>query len=393
MKNSNYGGHTVEDGDYLHGYVDDAEAANAAIKALEKQEQKKHAAYRPINRGEPRNTNYAGFSFDEGDPFNGYVERGEEVQDALREYGEQLIPPIESKEPRVEDEAERGIETAFIEPMVDSQPTNQEPTDQEKRLNRVFEEGKEMRERRPDRATGLRLMSVASVKLEKVEQPDDPEERIKVNNAKLKEAAKKAVGEAEFDEYSGDTVAGVSLYVIEALIGSDSDYVAIGDTETLVSSNGQIGRDPETYKNLVVIRWRKNGMNHVFAFSPRRDARMYALVDDSTGGSWRDSFVRAGAMGGKDRKNLIIVNHERHDDGYHHEKTLEKVVMGIIRKETELLESEDFIPENKGKTLMAIGDTYRHIAHLPIKTLESKSPDEAKEAKKDLQNQANETAI
>lgn len=239
------------------------------------------------------------------------------------------------------------------------------------RLQEVYEEAMELRNRVKDPGNPrFRLMSVAAADLERIEQPVDTTERISKNNEEIAKAIKAAVGEE--DEYSGDTGAGVQEYISETLIGGDAESVFIGVTGTIVSGNGQIGEKSDTYKNLVVLRWIKNNVNHVIAFSPREEAAIYTLVDGDMNEDWRTKFLRAGAIECKERDEIDVTNHDR-DEFYLHERTMEKVVDRIVKAETDIANSSATSHEKSARILESAADTKRHLAHLD-KYMDSKEP-------------------
>ena len=341
---NNYGGHTVDNEDPDQGYVDEDD---------------------DIQMG------YSGQSFDDDDPIQGYVDPNdpEKMREAQRMLEEQ-----EAKEQRRR-EGQRfmalGYEpakTAAEEKMPKeveketAKEVEKEPTEQDETLHGVFERALAIRDRykEPGRPS-YRLLSVGAAEMKRVEQEGDAKEIVERNNQEIEKAVKTALGSEELDEHAKQVLASIQLYISEGLIGNDSESVSVGATETIVNQNGEIGKDSEKYKNLVVVRWIKNSINHVVAFSPRKDAAIYALVDDSALDSWRDTFVAAGAVAGSEREAVSITRHEQYVDNRTHEKTIEKCMIGILTKETQLLASDSIEPKQREKMLNAIKEEYEHL--------------------------------
>ena len=328
-------GYTIEN-DPIHGVVTGTEEVQEGIKVLEKNEKdykaKKEAAARANIKAEAP---VEDFSFNEGATF----------------YDEKDIKPVYGP-------AELAAAKKQLAPVgkIEFIGGNRE------KLQDVYDEAMEIRNRVKDPGNPrYRLMSVAAVELERIEQPADKTERIRKNNEEIAKAIKEAVGEE--DKFSGDTGAGVQEFISEILIGGDAESVFIGTTGTIVSGNGQIGEKSDTYKNLVVLRWIKNNVNHVVAFSPREDAAIYTLVDGDMHEGWRRKFLLAGAIDCKERKEMDITNHDR-DQFYVHEKTMEKIVDKIIKAETDIANSNSMSYEKSAIILESAADAMKHLAHL-----------------------------
>lgn len=334
-------GYTVNDKDPEQGYSDDPEAIQAyAEKQIDEAKAEEAKPIRVV----------------EGAP------EGEEKQEEVKE--EEIKDEVLEEAEKVKEEPEAVEEVKEEEPARTEKPVEEpELTDGEKRLNEVFEKGQEIRDLYKDPGNPrYRLMSVAAVELERINQIGEAKEKINANNQAIEKAAKEACGENGMDRYGEDTVVAVQTYISENLIGGDADFVSIGTTETLVNNKGQIGKNAETFNNLVVIRWLKHGVNHVMAFSPREDAAFYALVDDSVGDSWRRKFLIAGAVKGEERDNMIIANHDT-DGFFHHERSLEKFSKKIIGKQAEALQNNEYSQENKAEIAKDIAMEYENLAH------------------------------
>ena len=308
------------------------------------------------------------------DPDFGYSDNSEDIGAAA--LGEIERRRMGSVIPFIEDGQEPQIEEFDIEPMNDGS-TDETVRDSEElvELGEVFEACQKIRERVKDPGRpGYRILSMAAVKLDRIEQPDNPEERVGVINQAIEMAARKAIGKSETEDtgygYAGDAVAAIQLYIGEGLIGNDADSVFVGTTRVINSASGRVGiegkramsrrteqdiEDGESpYRNLVVVRWIKDGINHVFAFSPSKDAAVYAFVDDSMGDSWKRKIVLAGAIQGDERSDVIIGRHVPRSKQFHHEESIEGVAIKIINKETEVLGSFDLEPEEYSKRLTDI---------------------------------------
>ncbi len=345
--NTNWG-HTIEEDDPIHGFSEDPQIVQEAIKKLDEEQAARDQLAKQKAVAEK------------------IIEAADDVETKPSEEAS-LEKEIEAEEDVSPDKREKELD--------DEGNPGEEIREQEERLGTLFKECKEYRERfkNPGKVR-YRLLSVSAVEMERIEQSDDSEDRVKKNNEKIEEAVKKATGNDEADEYSGDTLAAVELYISEILVGNDADSVSVGVTETIVSPNGQIGKKPEKYKNLVAVRWIKNGINHVFAFSPRKDAAMYLLVDDSVGDSWKKKFFRAGAVDGEERQELSIMNHKYHDDQFHHEKSLEKVTRRVLEEEAKALRSNELSANSKSKIEASIAKQYSLLAH-QTKQLPGITPD------------------
>lgn len=358
-----------------------------------------------------------GFSIDEDDPVHGFSEdpdiirefqKREEEKQKKKERDQEKAAKREaefhndltySKNAEINEEANESINDEVIrqEKKVNKTEANKEVAaeteeeveavhevdlDQERRvakLKEIYKDSQEMRSRLKDPGkVSYRVMSVGGVELEKIDQPDNPEERVQKNNDAIKTAMIEAYGDDELDEHAEATIAAAQLYFSEGLIGDDADSVFIGTTETLVSGNkdGQVGLDPSKYKNLVVIRWTNNNINHVIAVSPKEDAALYALVDDSMGNSWREKYIEAGAFDGKARDSLITVNHELkvdhngEEETHYQQKTFEKLAIKMIDAETEMLASSDMDVKEKADLLRRLSlqmdrltDSYEYVSN------------------------------
>lgn len=276
----------------------------------------------------------------------------------------------------VEDAQDSFEEESAIEPLdkdfVDE--IIRDPEDLTK-LGEVFEVSQKIRERVKDPGSPrYRILSMAAVKLERVELPSDADERVEAINQAIELAARKAIGKSETEDtghgYAGDSVAAIQLYIGEGLIGSDADSVSVGTTKVIYGASGRVGiegkrairsrteqdiEDGESaYRNLVVIRWIKDNINHVVAFSPNKDAAMYAFVDDSMGDSWRRKIIMAGSIQGDDRKDVIIGRHTPRSEKFHHEDSIRGVAKRILDKEIEVLDSSELSQEEHDEKLVAI---------------------------------------
>ena len=390
-------GHTIDNDDPNQGYVDDPSRINEIINQQMDGSKKtgrsvnRAALYENEQEGR-RNTNYGGYTVDDDDPIQGYVDPNN--PEALRE-AHRMLEEKEAEERRRKEKQQlmasgHNLTDALVEEEEPEEVADEvarevakEPTEQDRKLAEVFKKGMEIRDRYKDPGNPrYRLLSVAAVEMEPIDQGGEAAEKVNSINKAVEKAAKAAVGGEEMDDYSGDTVAGVQAYIVEDLIGDDADQVSIGTAETIVNPNGQIGKDPEIYKNLVVVRWIKNGTNHVFVFSPRKDAAMYALVDDSMGDSWKKTFLMAGAVNGDERHEIMSVNHDQSGDGYLHEKTLEKMIVRMMqKKEAEVMNTEGMSFENKAKALLSISKEYDRLAHLTGQTLKGNSPSQTESEK------------
>lgn len=414
MREDNNWGHTIDSDDPNQGYVDDSSKINEVInQRLDGRGKTGHLVNEAVlqeNKGgqdERINTNYGGYTVDNNDPIQGYVNDPSKVQDYFKSLEDALpgdlqetvatndteVATINEEEPeKIESKAEKA------DASHEFQFSGAEKARKDEKLAKVFEKGIGIRDRYKDPGNPrYRLLSVAAVEMETIDQTGEAVDKVKSINKAVEKAAKIAVGEEEMDDYSSDTVAGVQAYIVEDLIGNDANQVSIGTTETIVNSNGQVGKDPEIYKNLVVVRWIKNSINHVFVFSPRKDAAMYALVDDSMGDSWKKTFLMAGAVNGDERREIMSVNHDQSGDGYLHEKTLEKLIDRMMqRKELVVaMEADEMSLEDKAKIHSSISEEYARLAHLtpgqPLKTtLPSETRSEKAATKNRIRNAQNE---
>ena len=92
-------------------------------------------------------------------------------------------------------------------------------------------------------------------------------------------------------------------------------------------------------------------MNHVLAFSPRPDSAMYMLVDGDMDESWRKKFIKAGAVNGEERNEIMVTKHEKHnEDGFDsfHERSLEKLLLGTLQRELDVV-SNSALLDDKGQ--------------------------------------------
>ncbi|MBR6505896.1 hypothetical protein IKT18_03655 [Candidatus Saccharibacteria bacterium] len=337
-----------------------------------------------IRKREPAKT--AGYTI-EDDPVFGFTDDPEKMR------------KFEAEHPMPEAEVEEAPESEVVINVRES--VDEELAENEKRLTAVFERSKEIRDRykKPGNPR-YRLMSVAAADMKRIEQSPMPvgeensaeaekvkSERIEKNSAEIEKAIRKALGGKELskDHYAADTLAAAQLYLSEILIGGDADSVSIGNTGTIVSSSGegadkkpQMGMDPDIYKNLVVVRWIKNGINHVVAFSPREDTGVYALVDDSVGNSWREKFLRAGAVEDKERKDMIIVHHKEQSDTFRREKSIEELAFRTLVREKSILDFDEIGAEHWAEALISVGTKGRKLAHLEDR-VEKLSPSEKTE--------------
>ncbi|MBR3156876.1 hypothetical protein IKF20_00365 [Candidatus Saccharibacteria bacterium] len=379
MENGPNGGDDENELNGPFGVSEDPKAVQKAIEAEEaKTEAERRAKYAEAGRiaGEAtinRNglNNNQGFTIDEDDPIEGGTDNPEIIRVA-----EKKLEKLEQKDESAND----------IEPKAEKTRVAPELSPNQKRLKEVFEKSEKVRELYKDPGDPrYRILSVAAVELGRVEQPDDPAERVKKNNEMIEKAAKKAVGENQLDKFSGDTVAAAQEFISEDLIGDNADSVSIGTTETIVNQFGEIGKNREiNYRNLVVVRWIKKGINHVVAFSPSKDAAIYALVDDSMGDSWRNKFFMAGAVDGEEREEISIMNHINKTDTYLHERTFEKVVCAISRKEMAALESDELGVKDRAAIGYNIAKQVSSLAHSNEKMLAGMVPYEEEKADKAL---------
>ena len=326
---------------------DSPEAAKeAALAELSTNEEEKRghlvnaaAAHKEHVKEASRDRNW-GHSIDSNDPFEGYVD---DPSAALEIINAELDKTEKKK-------------TGEAAP---------ELTENEERLAKVFEEGQRIHNRVKDPGSyKYRLLSVAAVEMKKIEQPEDKKERTKAINTELEKAIKDATGGEEPGKYEGDVLAAAQAYLSEILIGDSADFVSIGTTKTIVNPTGQVGKNPKIYKDLVVVRWIEDKTNHVLAFSPRRDTAVYTLVDDSMGDSWRDRFLTAGAIAGKERDKISALNHERHSEFAHHERTFEKVVDRMLEDELSELRTNDTLePKEKAKRESSISRRLDQLAY------------------------------
>ncbi|MBR3132174.1 hypothetical protein IKG33_02080 [Candidatus Saccharibacteria bacterium] len=327
--------------------------------------------YEEVEDEEPGWDNNWGHTIDD-DPIQGYSDD----PDVLRKFLEEEDRRRVTKAEKFDDSEPIGFEPVpAIEndelltkiPEIEKNAPRNELIGQSEALEAIYREAMELRQRFKDPGQArYRLMSVAAVELEKIDLPKEADEKKKVISEEIERAAKVATGDEELDDYSADMMAGINMYLSERLIGGDADTFSIGITEPIVSSNGQIGKNLNVdYKNLVVMRWVTKGINHVFAFSPRKDARIYVLVDDSVGESWRKKFLIAGAIAGKTRSEMIMVNHAHHDEFYHHEKTLERVERKISDKEISLIGDIDLNQVDKNAVIDSIMKRNAELAHFP----------------------------
>ena len=415
MTEDNNWGHTIDSDDPNQGYVDDPSKINEVInQRFDDQGKTGHLVNEAVlqenksGQNERINTNYGGYTVDDNDPIQGYVGDPSKVQDYFKSLEDALpgdlqetvatndteVATINEEEPeKIESKAEKA------DASHEFQLSGAEKARKDEKLAKVFEKGIKIRDRYKDPGNPrYRLLSVAAVEMETIDQTGEAVDKVKSINKAVEKAAKIAVGEEEMDDYSSDTVAGVQAYIVEDLIGNDANRVSIGTTETIVNPNGQVGKDPEIYKNLVVIRWIKNSINHVFVFSPRKDAAMYALVDnnDSTGDLWKKTFLMAGAVNGDERREIMSVNHDQSGDGYLHEKTLEKIIVRMMEREGQVVtEANEMSLEDKAKIHSSISEEYARLAHLthgqPLKTtLPSETRSEKAATKNRIRNAQNE---
>ena len=279
------------------------------------------------------------------DPIHGSSDNRETINQSILDDIDRNSQPMEEVlEPKPEiADTKTEVKTSPALPE-EEQNAEQDPTliAKEEHLREVFDMGKQERDSRNEPGSyELRVLSVAATEMKQVDQPEEPKERIKAINTEIEKAIKEATGGEDPGKYEGDTQAAVQAYISELLIGDQARPVMVGTTKTIVNSNGQIGRDPKIYKDLVVVRWIENRVNHVLAFSPRRDARVYFLVDNDNGDSldsgWRHTFLLAGAVNGKERGIVSELNHEHHTEVAHHEKTFEKVVYKMLEDDLKAL--------------------------------------------------------
>lgn len=357
------------------------DARDAILKELggeEDSDRKKHLVDVVKANYDSDNGKDWGHTIDSDDPIHGYSDNPDTInQFALDEIDrvesaransitpEDVLPEPEeidtSSESKIEDNG-KGIERGV---------TTEEDKEQKERLEKVFRECVDIRAqyKNPGHAS-YRLLSVAATKMERIEQPDDRKERTKVINAEIKKAAEKAVGEETLGKYEGDIVAGVQAYVSEILIGENADSVSIGTTGAVINANGQIGTDPEKYKNMVVIRWVQGKMNNVFVFSPRRDAGLYVLADGSMNNkAWRRKFLMAGSVNGEDRREVSKMKHELQDDEAHHERSLENVVNRMLDMQRESISDMDLSIEEKAQIEREISSKRDQLAYAHRKKL------------------------
>lgn len=340
-----------------------------------------------------------GHTMDATDPNSGLSNNFEDVNAAAqKEIERHKRQPLLSQ---VENGQESPAVESAIEEMNDGS-TGEAAHDSEElaELSKVFEASQKIRERVKDPGSPrYRILSLAAVELDRIEQPDNAEERVGVINQAIEMAARKAIGKSETEDtgygYAGDTVAAVQLYIGEGLIGDDAESVSIGTTRVINSASGKVGiegkramssrteqdiEDGESpYRNLVVIRWTRDDINHIFAFSPSKDAAVYAFVDDSMGNSWRRKIIMAGSIQGDERKDVIIGRHIPRSKKFHHEESMGGVAIKIINKEIEVLDSFDLELEEYSKRLTEI--LQREIGLLGD-DLESSSNDSATRVKK-----------
>ena len=369
--------------------------ASLAEVSENKNEREKHLGQASVmakKEGGEHTTNNWGHTIDHNDPVHGFTEDPETMRKFYQEHPESTsikTPEAEIPDERSETEPNQKTEIQAesistpeqkkAEEILESEEYKQELSEQEERLKEVYEKSEEIRDRYKNPGNvRYRLLSVAATDMERISQSTEPNERVKNNNDKIEQAVKKAFGDDKLDKYAKDTLTAVQLYFSEIMIGNDADAVSIGTTETIVSSNGQIGKKPETYRNLVVLRWIKKGCNHVVAFSPKEDTGLYALVDDSVGNSWRNKFLMAGAVNGDERKELFVMNHEEHDEFYHHEKSYERIVERMIKKENEALDSNELSLNDKDKIMSFTAAEFHRLVDLPDK-LKTRSASEMNE--------------
>lgn len=258
--------------------------------------------------------------------------------------------------------AEQPVRPKRNERLADIHYDEDFPSRRERLLKEAFEETEKLRELYKDPGNvRYRLLSVYATEMHRIDQSGEPNERIKRNNQEIEKAIKEAYGSEELDKYAADTLAAAQLYLSEVLIGDDADKVSIGTTGTVMNQTGQIATNPESYNNLVVVRWTKNNLNHVVVFSPNEDTGVYALVDDSMGDSWKKEFLKAGAVDGEERKNMIVINHMDHDEWLHHELSIQKLAIKIMAKELEALDSDDWTPEEQLKIQRSIGAQFTRL--------------------------------
>ena len=330
-----------------------------------------------------------GYSIDHNDPVNGYTEDQETINEFLKKDLEKnpVLEPSDKIEPisrAAQADAVESLANAPIEAPIDQAPEVKAEAEKstpefiternEERLIEVFEKSQEIRgDYKNPGNPRYRLMSVAAGDLWKIKQPEKVADRVDAINDAITNAVKTAFGSEELDDYAKDTLAAAKLYFSETMIGEDADSVSIGTTETLVNSNGQIGDKPEIYGNMVVIRWIKNNINHVVAFSPKEGTGIYALVDDSMGDSWKEKFIRAGAVDRDERKAIFTMDHEDRDEFYHHEKSFEKVAKRMILKELATINSNEVEVEDMEKVVSACHEELRKLAHLKTDIVENTS--------------------
>ena len=287
----------------------------------------------------------------------------------VQEAVEKELEAERLKEPETETIEEVGDNTSDLTEKPIEVLLDEKTAEQVRRLQEVYREGMSIRERYKEPGPArYRMMSVAAANLEAVDQPENSEQRVQANNEAIANAVTEAIGGEELDDYAADTLAAVQTYISELLIGDNADSISVGTTPAIVSGNGQIGADPNVYKRVVVVRWVKNGINHVLSFSPREAASLTVLVDDSVGDSWRRKFLRAGAVNDVERADLIRLNHDHHDEedvDYHHEKSMEKLVDKILDREIELLKNDELLSsEKKAEILADLSNRYSKFAHL-----------------------------
>ena len=409
-EDDNNWGHTIDSDDHNQGYVNDPSKINAVInQQFDGREKTGHLVNEAVlqenksGQDERVNTNYGGYTVDDNDPIHGYVGNPSEAKDYFEGFEDALpgdsqetvaandteVATVNEEEPeKIESKAEKA------DASHEFQLSGAEKARRDEKLAKVFEKGEKIRNlyKKPGNPR-YRLLSVAAVEMETIDQTGEAADKVKSINKAVEKAARIAVGEEKMNDYSSDTVAGVQAYIVEDLIGNDANQVSIGTTEIIVNPNGQVGKDPEIYRNLVVIRWIKNSINHVFVFSPRKDAAMYALVDDSMGDSWKKTFLMAGAVNGDERREIMSVNHDQSGDGYLHEKTLEKIIVRIMKKEAQVAMEADWMSfEDKAKIHSLISEEYARLAHLtPGQSLKTTSPSEMRIEKEATKNRIRNT--
>lgn len=316
--------------------------ANEAAEAAQREHDRQKGTLHTLSEEERTNPNDPFYAPDE---FNPSVKDEEEDDDSI--YSSYVKPIAVKKSVGEFKNREVAEAPKEAEPVREEKAEKKEVrvySENEKELMQIYDKGQEYHElfKNPGQKSN-RLMSVAAVKMEKIEQPEDSEARKKLIEEKVKEASEKALGDNPAEKYEGDEIAALQAYLSDVLIGDNAELVSIGVTKTISNSQGSIGENSKTYKDLVVVRWIRDGINHVIAFSPKKDAAIYALVDDSMGNGWKDTFFRAGAVNGEERNDVIIQRHEKEDETYQHELTVEYLICEMMDKEKEILEQDETI--------------------------------------------------